>query len=115
MPGENEPRTPVSPDEAVTVHTEPRGRDADHVNGDQISASVVGPSDVAEPRAVERHLLEFLVCPIKKTTLIYDREKQELISPVAMCAFPIRDGVPLLIESCARPLDDRDAWVHRLK
>lgn len=72
-------------------------------------------SDQASTRLIERHLLEFLVCPIKKTTLIYDRERQELISPVAGCAFPIQDGVPLLVESCARELTDHDRWLHRLK
>lgn len=66
-------------------------------------------------RHVERHLLEFLVCPLKKTTLIYDLEQQELISPTAGLAFPIRDGVPLLVESCAREVTDMDRTRLRIK
>ena len=49
-------------------------------------------------------LLEALICPITKTTLIYDRTRGELISRAAGLAFPIRNGVPILIESEARTL-----------
>lgn len=59
-------------------------------------------------RGFDRSLLEFLVCPIRKTTLIYDAERQELLSPAADLAYPIHDGVPLLTEECARPLTDQD-------
>jgi uncharacterized protein YbaR (Trm112 family) len=54
-------------------------------------------------------LLDILVCPITKTALQYDREHQELISVAAGLAFPIRDGIPNLLESEARRLDDREA------
>jgi uncharacterized protein YbaR (Trm112 family) len=57
-------------------------------------------------RAVDPKLLEILVCPVTKTTLIYDRDKQELISHAAKLAFPIRDGIPILLEEEARRLDD---------
>ena len=67
------------------------------------------------PRLVEPHLLEFLVCPLRHTTLIYDRDAQELISPAADLAYPIHDGVPLLSEGCARPLNDDDRRRHRIK
>ncbi|MEL6298102.1 MAG: Trm112 family protein [Pseudomonadota bacterium] len=60
-------------------------------------------------------MLEFLVCPERKTTLIYDADGQELISPTADLAYPIRDGVPLLTTSLARPLTDRDRRKHRIK
>ena len=56
-------------------------------------------------------LLEILVCPVSKATLRYDREKQELISRAAGLAFPIRNGVPIMLEGEARTLTDaeRDA------
>ena len=55
---------------------------------------------------VDPRLLELLVCPITKTTLEYDRERQELISRAARLAFPIRDGIPILLEEEARRLED---------
>lgn len=69
----------------------------------------------ARVRHVDRSLLEFLVCPVRKTTLLYDPDAQELISPTADLAYPIRDGVPLLVEICARPLTDEDRRKHRVK
>ncbi len=69
----------------------------------------------SKPPKVDRALLEFLVCPERKTTLIYDAEHQELISPTADLAYPIRDGVPLLTADCARPLTDHDRRRHRIK
>ena len=56
-------------------------------------------------REVDPKLLELLVCPVTKTTLEYDREAQELISRAARLAFPIRDGIPILLEEEARPLE----------
>ena len=61
-----------------------------------------------DARAVDAKLLELLVCPLTKTSLIYDAEHQELISRAAGLAYPIRNGVPLLIEGAARRLDDDD-------
>ncbi len=69
----------------------------------------------AGTRPVERHLLELFVCPLRKTMLIYDRDAQELISPAANLAYPIRDGVPMLSEGCARALTDADRHKHRIK
>ena len=57
-------------------------------------------------RAVDPKLLELLVCPVTKTTLDYDRERQELISRAARLAYPIRDGIPILLEEEARRLED---------
>jgi len=56
-------------------------------------------------------LLEILVCPVTKATLSYDREKQELISRAAGLAYPIRDGIPIMLPGEARELSDaeRDA------
>ncbi len=57
-------------------------------------------------RSVDPKLLEILVCPVTKTTLEYDRDRQELISRAARLAFPIRDGIPILLEEEARRLED---------
>lgn len=55
---------------------------------------------------VDPKLLEILVCPVTKGTLKYDREKQELISEKAGLAFPIRDGIPIMLADEAREIDD---------
>jgi uncharacterized protein YbaR (Trm112 family) len=57
-------------------------------------------------RKVDPRLLEVLVCPLTKTTLRYDRERQELISDAAKLAFPIRDGVPIMLPDEARQIED---------
>ncbi len=49
-------------------------------------------------------LLEILVCPVTKGPLIWDREKQELVSRSARLAYPIRDGIPVMLEDEARRL-----------
>lgn len=54
---------------------------------------------------VDPKLLEILVCPVTKTSLIYDPEKQELISKAAGLAYPIRDGIPIMLIDEARPID----------
>lgn len=51
-------------------------------------------------------LIEILVCPVTKTPLEYDAEKQELISRQAGLAFPIRDGIPVMLIDAARKLED---------
>ena len=51
-------------------------------------------------------LLEILVCPLTKATLHYDRERQELVSRAAGLAYPIRDGVPIMLSDEARTLSD---------
>lgn len=53
-------------------------------------------------------LLELLVCPITKGPLDYDREKGELISRSARLAYPIRDGIPIMLEGEARQLSEED-------
>ena len=65
---------------------------------------------MAEERAtVDPKLLEILVCPITKESLRYDAEKQELISDRAKLAFPIRDGIPIMLPDEARPLEEDEA------
>jgi uncharacterized protein YbaR (Trm112 family) len=56
-------------------------------------------------RAVDPKLLEVLVCPVTKGPLEYDRANNELISRRAHLAFPIRDGMPIMLVDEARPLD----------
>lgn len=55
---------------------------------------------------VDPKLLEILVCPVTKTTLEYDKEAQELISRAARLAYPIRDGIPIMLPDEARKLED---------
>mgnify|MGYP000501171268 CR=1 FL=1 len=54
---------------------------------------------------IDPKLLEILVCPLTKTTLRYDKEAQELISEQAKLAYPIRDGIPVMLVDEARKLD----------
>jgi len=55
---------------------------------------------------IDPKLLEILVCPLTKTTLEYDAGRQELISRAAKLAYPIRDGIPIMLPDEARPLDE---------
>lgn len=55
---------------------------------------------------IDPKLLEILVCPLTKAPLRYDREAQELISDQAKLAYPIRDGIPIMLPDEARPLDN---------
>ncbi|MEO6017755.1 MAG: Trm112 family protein [Polaromonas sp.] len=57
---------------------------------------------------MDTKLLELLVCPVTKGHLDYDREKQELVSRSARLAYPIRDGLPVMLESEARTLSDEE-------
>jgi len=54
---------------------------------------------------VDPKLLEILVCPVTKGPLVYDKERQELISKSARLAYPIRDGIPVMLEEEARRLE----------
>jgi len=58
---------------------------------------------------VDPKLLDLLVCPLTKGPLRYDRERQELVSEQAGLAYPIRDGIPIMLVDEARPLDEDDA------
>jgi uncharacterized protein YbaR (Trm112 family) len=53
-------------------------------------------------------LLELLVCPVTKGPLEFDRVKQELVSRSARLAYPVRDGMPVMLETEARPLTDEE-------
>ncbi len=60
---------------------------------------------VAKEPVVDPRMLELLVCPLTKTTLHFDREKNELVSEKARLAYPIRDGVPIMLVSEARNIE----------
>ncbi|HUR89199.1 MAG TPA: Trm112 family protein [Ramlibacter sp.] len=55
---------------------------------------------------MDPRLLELLVCPVTKGHLDYNRDRQELVSRSARLAYPIRDGIPILLENEARTLSD---------
>jgi uncharacterized protein YbaR (Trm112 family) len=56
-------------------------------------------------------LLELLVCPVTKGPLQYDRERAELTSRSARLAYPVRDGIPILLESEARTMSDEELGI----
>jgi uncharacterized protein YbaR (Trm112 family) len=58
---------------------------------------------------VDSKLLEMLVCPVTKGPLIYDRDRQELVSKSARLAYPIRDGIPVMLEEEARRLTPEES------
>ncbi len=58
--------------------------------------------------SMDTKLLELLVCPVTKGPLIWDAAKQELVSRSARLAYPVRDGIPILLEAEARTLSDEE-------
>ena len=66
-------------------------------------------ADKPEPMPVDPKLLDLLVCPLTKGPLRYDRERQELVSEQAGLAYPIRDGIPIMLVDEARPIDEDEA------
>ncbi len=67
---------------------------------------MTGEGETPKRPAHDGHMLEALVCPETRAPLRYDAEAQELISKAAHLAFPIRNGIPIMLKSEARPLDD---------
>lgn len=57
---------------------------------------------------MDTKLIELLVCPVTKGHLEYDREKHELVSRSARLAYPVRDGIPVMLENEARTLSDEE-------
>ena len=57
---------------------------------------------------MDTKLVELLVCPVTKGHLEYDREKRELVSRSARLAYPVRDGIPVMLENEARTLTDEE-------
>ena len=72
--------------------------------GDTGDTSARPPAPGVDPK-----LLEILVCPLTKGPLRYDRERQELVSDQAGLAYPIRDGIPIMLVDEARRLDEQDS------
>ena len=70
-----------------------------------LSSEQPGLPAASGPR-IDPRLLEILVCPVTKTTLEYDAVRQELISRSARLAYPIRDGIPIMLPEEARLLPD---------
>lgn len=101
----------MKPDDPIndTAGDEPG---SDEAGPDEAGPDELGPDEAGGPRqsgrTVNRKLLEILVCPLTKTTLEYDAARQELVSRAAKLAFPIRDGIPILLEEEARQLTDED-------
>lgn len=60
---------------------------------------------MTDPAPIDPRLLEMLVCPLTKGPLVYDREASELVSIKAGLAFPIRDGIPIMLVDEARQID----------
>jgi uncharacterized protein len=63
-------------------------------------------TDKPEIPKLDRKVLELLVCPVTKQPLAYDAERQELISRAARLAYPIRNGIPVMLAEEARKLDE---------
>ena len=63
------------------------------------------PAESTDPKFVDPKLLEILVCPLTKGPLEYDRARNELVSRSARRAYPIRDGIPIMLPEEARRLD----------
>ena len=57
---------------------------------------------------MDKKLIDLLVCPVTKSSLQYDKEKQELIAVASGLSYPIRDGIPVMLESEARQLNDEE-------
>lgn len=70
---------------------------------DNLDDSANSDTNIVDPK-----LLELLVCPLTKTRLVYNADTRELLSKAAGLAFPIQNGVPLMIEEAARKLTDAD-------
>jgi len=62
----------------------------------------------SSPRDADAKLLEILVCPVTKTGLVYDKDAQELISKPAGLAYPVRDGIPIMLPEEARELSQEE-------
>jgi uncharacterized protein YbaR (Trm112 family) len=66
-------------------------------------------TDQRATTTVDPKLLDLLVCPLTKGPLRYDRERQELVSEQAGLAYPIRDGIPIMLVDEGRPIDQDEA------
>ncbi|NBE07113.1 Trm112 family protein [Paragemmobacter ruber] len=60
---------------------------------------------MTDATVIDRRMLEALVCPVTQAALTYDADRQELVSKAAALAFPIRDGIPIMLVGEARKID----------
>jgi len=72
---------------------------------EEAQAKRAAETGTVRPASLDPRLLEILVCPVTKGPLVYDREAGELISRGAGLAFPIRDGIPIMLPEEARTLE----------
>ncbi len=73
---------------------------------DKAKVAKVATKDASTINRIDPKLLEILVCPVTKQPLEYNSEKHELVSPAARLAYPIRDGIPIMLMEEARNLDE---------
>ena len=73
---------------------------------EEASASASASAAVTEPGLTDRRMLEFLVCPVTRGRLVYDAARQELVSAGAGLAFPIQNGIPVMVIDEARQLEE---------
>ena len=97
----SDPRYPSPDPQAQATAPEIDGADADTGDDRRDAGGFGSPHHGVDPK-----LLEILVCPVTKSVLRYDPSRAELISEAAGLAFPIRDGVPIMLVDEARRLDD---------
>ncbi|MEO5324667.1 Trm112 family protein [Mesorhizobium sp. CC13] len=64
-------------------------------------------------RGIDIKLLELLACPLTKGPLVWDSERGELVSRLARLAYPVRDGIPVMLPSEARPVDEAETGTKR--
>ncbi|MFP1630587.1 Trm112 family protein [Zhengella sp. ZM62] len=63
-------------------------------------------ADTERRMQIDPRMLELLVCPLTKSTLVYDRDRNELVSKAARLAYPVHGGIPILLPSEARQIED---------
>jgi uncharacterized protein len=74
---------------------------------EKAKASKASGKSASRINSVDPKLLEILVCPMTKQPLEYNSDKHELVSPAAKLAYPIRDGIPIMLVEEARSLDEK--------
>lgn len=72
-------------------------------------------TDASTEAQPDPRLLDLLVCPLTKATLRYDRTRNELVSEQAGLAYPIRDGIPIMLVEEARPIDEAECIPHEVR
>ena len=105
-PDRTEPETEPETGAETGAETESGLPDAAQIPKVPADPAPEAPRPPSQRLAADRRMLETLVCPATQSQLVYDREAQELISRQAHLAYPIRDGIPILLVTEARQLED---------